>query len=181
MEKRWFQKIFSRGHPPTIPSLRTRAENGEAEAQFSLGIVLACTQSETRDYAQAIHWYTKAADQHHAMAQLNLGIMYDRGQGVIRDEIQAERWLRKSAEQGDPGAQFNMGVRCQRTSMGETEPAAIESRIESYKWLSLSAAQGYNEATASWEQVTMTMSRQDVDQGNCRVAAFLASHPNKSE
>ena len=104
--------------------------------------------------------------------------MYSQGQGVARDEARADVWIRKSAEQGDAGAQFNLGVRCQRSSQVESEHEAAESRIESYKWYHLAAAQGYREATTSWEMLTLKMSREDVGQGNRRVAAFLAGRPN---
>jgi uncharacterized protein len=174
MEKPWYQKLFSHDRNPSLPSIKVRAENGDVDAQFGLALILACGGGEDGGYGQAVHWYTKAADQDHALAQLNLGIMYAQGKGVARDDAQADVWIRRSAEQGDAGAQFNLGVRCQRSSMNESDDEAIESRIESYKWLHLASAQGYREATASWEQVTLAMSREDVDQGNSRVAAFLA-------
>ncbi|MDA1277558.1 MAG: tetratricopeptide repeat protein [Verrucomicrobia bacterium] len=173
MEKPWYQRMF-RDRPPPLPSTKTKAENGDAEAQFDLAVMLACGEGEARDYGQAIHWYTKAADQDHSMAQLNLGMMYSQGQGVVRDEAQAIGWITKSAEHGDAGAQFNLGIRCQRSSLSESECEASESRIESYKWFHLAASQGYHEANASWEQVTLRMSHADVSQGNSRVAAFLA-------
>jgi TPR repeat protein len=160
MEKPWYQKLFGHESHAPMPSIKARAENGEADAQFSLGLILACRPGEERDYEQAAHWYTKAADQHHPLAQLNLGIMYAQGQGVIRDDARAGVWMRKSAEQGDAGAQFNLGIRCHRSSLDESETDAAESRIESYKWLHLAAAQGYREATASWEQVVLAMSHE---------------------
>jgi TPR repeat protein len=35
-----------------------------------------------QDYAEAVKWYRKAADQGNAVAQYDLGVMYDKGQGV---------------------------------------------------------------------------------------------------
>ncbi len=40
-----------------------------------------------QDYAQAVYWYRKAADQGNADAQLNLGRMYDNGRGVPQDAV----------------------------------------------------------------------------------------------
>ena len=40
-----------------------------------------------QDYAEAIKWYRKAAEQGYASAQYNLGIMYDDGEGVPQDYV----------------------------------------------------------------------------------------------
>ena len=37
-----------------------------------------------QDYAQAVSWYRKAADQGNANAQLNLGVFYAEGRWVIK-------------------------------------------------------------------------------------------------
>ena len=54
-----------------------------------------------QDYAEAVKWYRKAADQGDAFAQYNLGVMYDNGEGVPQDQAEAVKWYRKAAEQGD--------------------------------------------------------------------------------
>ena len=63
-----------------------------------------------QDYAEAVKWYRKAADQGDAAAQFNLGVMYATGQGVPQDYAEAVKWYRKAAEQGHAGAQYNLGV-----------------------------------------------------------------------
>ena len=67
-------------------------------------------QGVSKDDAQAVAWYRKAAEQGNAGAQNNLGLMYKRGRGVAKDDVQAVAWSRKAAEQGDAAAQFNLGV-----------------------------------------------------------------------
>jgi TPR repeat protein len=57
-------------------------------------------QDIPQDYAQAVQWYRKAAEQGLAQAQYNLGFMYDKGRGVRQDDAQAVAWYRKAAEQG---------------------------------------------------------------------------------
>ena len=84
-------------------------------------------------------------------------------------------WIRKAAEQGDAGAQYNLGTRYHRSSVSGLEMDAIESKIESYKWLRLAAAQGYKQADASCERVTLKMSFEEVAEGNHRVTAFAAA------
>ena len=47
----------------------------------------SCTtkgQGVPQDYAEAVRWYRKAADQGHAGAQFNLGVMYDKAEGCRR-------------------------------------------------------------------------------------------------
>ncbi|WP_304666925.1 tetratricopeptide repeat protein, partial [Neisseria bergeri] len=67
-------------------------------------------QGVRQDYAQAVQWYRKAAEQGYAGAQVNLGLMYEQGQGVRQDYAQAVQWYRKAAEQGYAGAQVNLGL-----------------------------------------------------------------------
>ena len=86
------------------------AEQGNAEAQFNLGLMYDNGQGVCQDYAQAVQWYRKAAEQGYAEAQFNLGVMYANGQGVRQDHAQAVQWFGKAAEQGLANAQYNLGV-----------------------------------------------------------------------
>jgi hypothetical protein len=63
-----------------------------------------------RDYAEAVKWYRKAADQGLAAAETNLAGMYAKGYGVEQDYAQAMQWCRKAADQGNVGAQQQIGV-----------------------------------------------------------------------
>jgi len=49
------------------------------------------------DYATAVSWYRKAAEQGYDIAQINLGSMYEQGQGVPQDYIQAHMWFNLAA------------------------------------------------------------------------------------
>ena len=53
-----------------------------------------------RDLAQALTWYTLAAEQGHAEAQNNLATMYCNAVGFAADFKEAVRWYRAAAEQG---------------------------------------------------------------------------------
>ena len=86
------------------------AEQGNAEAQFSLGKMYYEGQGVRQDYAQTEQWFRKAAEQGYAKAQYNLGLMYVQGQGVRQDDTQAVQWFRKAAEQGHAKAQYNLGA-----------------------------------------------------------------------
>jgi hypothetical protein len=86
------------------------AEQGVAEAQFSLGILYDQGIGVSQDYEQAVYWVTKAAEQGYAKAQFFLGGMYSNGQGVTQDDKQAAYWITKAAEQGFAEAQFILGA-----------------------------------------------------------------------
>ncbi|MFM5236634.1 tetratricopeptide repeat protein [Aeromonas veronii] len=76
------------------------AEQGNAKAQFFLGVRLA----SRGDNSQAYSWYTKAANQGDADAQFALGVMYQDGRGVPQDYIKSYAWLSVSAANGDKNA-----------------------------------------------------------------------------
>ena len=64
---------------------------------------------DKKDYASAVEYYRKAAEQGNAAAQNRLGICYNIGLGVGKDSNEAIKWYRQAAEQGNAVAQNNMG------------------------------------------------------------------------
>ena len=91
-------------------------------------------QGVPRDYAAAVSWYRKAADQGDARAQFNLGAMYAKGQGVLRDSAVAILWFRKAADLGDANGQFNLGV------MYYNGLGVPQSHVLAHMWFNLAAA-----------------------------------------
>lgn len=85
------------------------ANQGDAIAQNSLGVMYAQGKGVRQDYQKAVEWYTKAANQGDAIAQFNLGLMYSEGQGVRQDYQKAFEWYTKAANQGFAIAQYNLG------------------------------------------------------------------------
>jgi uncharacterized protein len=91
--------------------LRPLAEQGEANAQYNLGLMFDNGQGVPQDYATAVIWYRKAAEQGHAAAQYNLGLIFaNGGRGAPQDYATAASWYRKAAERGNAAAQYNLGV-----------------------------------------------------------------------
>ena len=66
-------------------------------------------QGVSKDFAQAMQWFRKSADQGNPGAQADLGDMYFNGQGEPQDFVQAVQWYRKAADQGYAMAQSNLG------------------------------------------------------------------------
>ena len=85
---------YERGdHAAAFRGFRAHAEQGNADAQFNLGLMYDNGQGVAQDYAQALRWYRLAAEQGNAAAQLNLGAMYNNGQGVVQDLVEAHKWF----------------------------------------------------------------------------------------
>jgi len=91
-----------------VKSFRKAAEQGDAKAQYNLGIAYAMGEGILKDETQSVVWFRKAAEQGLADAQYNLGVAYAEGKGITKDDTQAVAWFRKAAEQGDSGAQANL-------------------------------------------------------------------------
>ena len=119
---------------------RLAAEQGDAEAQFNLGVRYFHGRGVPEDLQEAIHWVRLAAEQGHAEARISLGVLYDEGRGVPQDHEEAVRWYRLAAEQGHPAAQFNLGV-------SYDEGAGVpQDHVEAVRWYRLAAGQGDSEA-----------------------------------
>ena len=82
---------------------RAEADDIDAEAQYELAKKYESGEGVPQDYAEAVKWWRKAAEQGHAVAQ-TLGDMYDIGLGVPKDYAEAAKWVRKAAEQGNADA-----------------------------------------------------------------------------
>jgi TPR repeat protein len=80
------------------------AEQGEAYAQYNLGVMYANGEGVPENDAEAVRWYRLAAEQGHAIGQYNLGLMYAEGEGVPQNNVRAYVWWSVAAAQGDEGA-----------------------------------------------------------------------------
>ena len=85
--------------------LQLSAEQGDAEAQFKLGLCYSGGFVVKQDETEAVKWYRKAAEQGLAEAQFKLGLCYAYGEGVKQDFLAAARWCRRAADQGLAEAQ----------------------------------------------------------------------------
>ena len=79
-----------------LENLRARAEQGDADAQFGLGVMYDDGEGVPEDDREAVRWFRLvrlAAKQGDASAQLFLGHMYADGEGVPQDYVQAHKWF----------------------------------------------------------------------------------------
>jgi len=116
--------------------LRAQAEQGDPLAQFDLGQAYYSGKfGLATHYAEAIHWYLKAAAQNDVKAQHNLGVCYRDGQGVATNYVEAVKWFRKAAGQNYAMAQVNLGL-CYDQGQGVAKDA-----VEGAKWYRKAAEQ----------------------------------------
>jgi len=92
---------YNRGDYGTaLREWRPLAEQGDARAQFSLGLSYENGDGVPRDHAKAREWYEKAAAQGDAKAQFYLGMQSSFGQGGPMDLVQAYMWYSLAAGNG---------------------------------------------------------------------------------
>jgi TPR repeat protein len=90
--------------------LRPMADQGNAEAQTSLGLMYESGEGVPLDYVEAVKWFRRAAEQGNVFGQYSMGRMYTSGEGTAKDLSEAAKWFRKAAEQGSSLSQLNLGV-----------------------------------------------------------------------
>ena len=83
---------------------RPLAEQGDARAQYYLGLLYENGDGVPQDYVKAHEWYEKSAAQGEANAQFYLGMMSAFGRGGPLDLAQAHMWYSLAAGNGHVGA-----------------------------------------------------------------------------
>lgn len=131
----------------TPHSKKHPSETSDAEEQYKLGLKYHGGQGCPQDYAQAMMWFHKAADQGNAGAQWSLGIMYLYGQGVPQDYAQAAIWLHKAADQGVLQAQGTLG------NMYADGQGVPQDYTQAMMWFRKAADKG--DAKAQWSLAKM--------------------------
>ena len=127
-------------------------------------------QGVARDYAKAIAWYAKAADQGNANAQFNLGSMYERGQGVARNYAKAAEWYAKAADQGKAKAQYNLGL------MYARGPGVARDHVQAYMWFNVAAVGGSDVASKALDSLEKKMIPEQISEARALTGKWLADH-----
>jgi TPR repeat protein len=127
------------------------AEQGNASAQYNLGLMYANGDGLTQDYKTAVKWHTLAAEQGDAEAQFNLGVSYAKGQGVAQDHNIAVKWYTLAAEQGNAEAQLNLGL------MYAAGQGVALDNVKAHMWSSIAAIRGFSDAIEVRELVGKKM------------------------
>ncbi len=130
---------------------RLSAEQGNADAQFSVGFLYYTGRGVPKDHAEAERWYRLAAEQGEVGAQLSLALMYS-----DQDDPEAIHWYKLAAEQGDDVAQYNLAVKLIK---GDGVP---QNMALAHTLFDLSAAQGNGDAQRHKEKLMALMTREQI-------------------
>jgi hypothetical protein len=132
--------IDARDYAKAAQIYQALAAQGDAKAQYNLGLMYASGEGVAADQQQALKWFRQAAEQGLAEAQYRLGVIYFRNDIVPIDYEEAIQWYRRAAEQGHAQSQLNLGV---IYFGGAVVP---QDYTEAVRWYERAAAQGNTEA-----------------------------------
>lgn len=104
------QAYQEKDYAKALEILKPLAEQGDSDAQVTLGLMYDYGHGVDRDPASAIKWYTRAAEQGVPVVQHDLGVKYFQGKGVVQDYQQAAKWWEQAANAGLADSQFNLGL-----------------------------------------------------------------------
>ncbi|HWT28122.1 MAG TPA: tetratricopeptide repeat protein [Methylophilaceae bacterium] len=116
------------------------ADQGDAKAQYNLGLMYSRGDGVKQNYNEALKWYRLSAEQGFAEAQYNAGIILLRPEWVKPDYAESIKWYTKAAEQGHLRSQVALGVAYLRGEVVRYDPEAAQ------KWFTTAAEQGDKEA-----------------------------------
>ncbi len=114
----------------------TRAEQGDARAQYTLGHSYQFGIRVQKDIVEARRWYARAAEKGYPDAQYMIGLFYEKGRTVGKDLDKALNWYRKAAAQANHRAQYKIGLFYEQ---GWAVPKDLD---EALNWYRKAAAQG---------------------------------------
>ena len=122
-EDRRADKAYLRGdYGKTANELEGLANLGDPRAQYDLAVLYDKGLGVPQSDADALRWYTRAAEQGEARAEYNLGLMYMNGQGVEPNLVLAYYWVSLSVAQGNanaPAAQDYLAEKMTQAQIGE--------------------------------------------------------------
>ncbi len=187
-------------------SLRQAAMNGDAIAQYEVGLRYAAGRGVAQDMAAAFQWHARAAARGLAPAQFRLAAMYERGQGTTADSEKARSWYLSAAEQGHVKAMHNLAVLSVGGGRSDypfaakwfaeaAERGLADSQFnlaalyqnglgvakdlkEAYKWLSLAARGGDAEAASRVATIKSQLSLADARAADAAIAAWRVRSPD---
>jgi hypothetical protein len=116
------------------------AEQGQAEAQYDLGILYLKGLGVAKNPEEAFRWFRLAAEQGQADAQFQAGLMREKGTGVPKDYVQAQVWFARSADRGDSEAEEALA------ELYEQGLGVQKDLARAVYWYQQAAEQGHAEA-----------------------------------
>jgi hypothetical protein len=98
-------------------------------AQCNLGLMYAKGNGAPQDYAEAVKWFRRAAEDGYVKAQYNLGVAYEKGDGVEKDFVLAHMWFNLAAVQGDSDAKKQEDLVARQMTAAQIAEAQSLARV----------------------------------------------------
>ena len=100
----------NKDYESALPIWRKLAAEGNADAQYALGVAYFKGEGVSRDLNDSMKWFEQAANSGNVQAMFNLGAAYWEGNGTRQSYAEAVEWWEKSAAAGQSAAQYNLGL-----------------------------------------------------------------------
>lgn len=155
----------------SIGDLTRKAETGDAQAQFELGLAYDEGRDTAQDFELAAKWYKKSAEQGNASAQNNLGILYRNGLGVPHSKEEAARWFTKAAQQCNPDAAYNTGIAYYNGDGVVTDPGLA------FAWLVVAKQCGNSSVQEAMDRMSAEMKIQQRKTGELKFVNYVLATP----
>ncbi len=104
------QAYLSQDYERALEILKPLAEEGNSQAQITLGLMYDYGHGVEKNSSESIKWYRMAAEQGVPLVQHDIGVKYFQGQGVEQNYAEAAKWWEMSANAGIADSQFNLGL-----------------------------------------------------------------------
>ena len=132
--------------PTDMESVRSKAETGDASAEYEMGRSMLSPRPTDSELASAVPWFRDSAEQGYAPAEYMYGGAFREGRWENPDQL--VYWWTKAAEQGNIHAQLWLGVFYEQGRDG-----VKQDYLEAIKWLSMAAKQGQPDAQVTLGQM----------------------------
>ena len=171
-----------------MSQLYSEANNGNATAQYALGLKLLQGDGIAPNSVQAVTWFRRAADAGSTNAQFQLGVAYMHGQGLAPDYVQAYTWLTLVAK-SDTRAQSYLQqltpklkdseigrVRWNLAEMYRRGIGVHADKVIAYTWYVLAEAAGETHSVLAKGELASQMTPRQVSDANSAALSWLRQH-----
>jgi hypothetical protein len=112
-----------------LAELQRLSRQGDADAQWQLGLRYHDGEQVAQDDAQAMQWFLRAAEQGHAIAQATAGAYYWAGRGVPQDLSKAYFWSSIALAQGDENSKSRLEGLASQMTQSQVSAARQQAEI----------------------------------------------------
>jgi len=190
---------------------RKAAEQGDAQAQFGLGVMYANGRAVPQDFAAALKWFRAAVDQGNTAPYFYLGLLSENGLGAAKNYGEAVKWYLKAAAAGVVGLQFDLAVGQGKGMRPADDNSEVISNfamvpvqaqvgaeynlgmlywngkgvpadpVGAYKWFVLAARHGNRLAEYNMRLLARRMSDEQIATAQTQAAAWLREHAGQGQ